>query len=119
MVLAKKVHDMDERLGEQRSEISTLQHDHEDIRKEAKMKEQAQNIELLTLRKACEMQKEDIESLTQENKESLDYNKELIEKHKVDIIRLEEEFDEERTYLKERLHEVRHPYYRSSKNEIT
>ena len=33
-------------------------------------------------------------------------NKELIEKHKEDMLHLEEEFNEERTHLKERLHEV-------------
>ena len=53
-----------------------------------------------------EMQKEDIEELTQENKETMEYNKELVQKHKEDMIRIEEEFNDERTSLREKLHEV-------------
>ena len=106
MTLTKKVHELEEKLNEQRTEISAIQDDHEDSVKNARMKEQSQNIELFTLKKACEMQKEDIESLTNENKDSINYNKELIEKHKEDMLHLEEEFNEERTHLKERLHEV-------------
>ena len=70
------------------------------------MKDQSQNIELLTLTKACEMQKEDIEILTRENVEYQKYNKELIEKHKEDMLQLEGELNDERTSLKEKLHEV-------------
>ena len=106
MTLTKKVHELEEKLNEQRTEINAIQDDHEDSVKNARMKEQSQNIELFTLKKACEMQKEDIESLTNENKDSINYNKELIEKHKEDMLHLEEEFNEERTHLKERLHEV-------------
>ena len=107
MTLTKKVHELGAQLGEQKTEISLLQDDQNDILKDARMKEQSQNIEILTLRKACEMQKEDIEELTQENKETMEYNKELVQKHKEDMIRIEEEFNDERTSLREKLHEVR------------
>ena len=106
MALTKRVHELEEKLNEQRTELSAIQNDHEDSIKQSRMDAQSQNIELLTLKKACEMQKEDIEALTQENKEGSNYNKELIEKHKEDMLHLEEEFNEERTNIKERLHEV-------------
>ena len=106
MTLTKKVHELEEKLSKQRTEINDIQDDHEDSVKDARMREQSHNIELLTLKKACEMQKEDIEALTNENKDGISYNKELIEKHKEDMLHLEEEFNEERTHLKERLHEV-------------
>ena len=98
--------ELGEQLGEQRTEITLLQDDQEDIMKEARMKEQTQNIEILTLKKACEMQKEDIEELTMENRKNMEYNKELIQKHQEDMLRIEEEFNDERTNLRERLHEV-------------
>ena len=71
------------------------------------MNEQSQKIEILTLRKACEMQKDDIEELTNENRKSIQYNQELVQKHQEDMLRIEEEFNEERTTLREKLHEVR------------
>ena len=115
MTLTKKVHELEDKLSVQRTEISDIHDDHEDNVKDARMKVQSQNIELLTLRKSCEMQKEDIEALANENKEGISYNKELIEKHKEDMLHLEEEFNEERTHLKERLHEViEHPFIKSS-----
>ena len=104
--LTKKVQELGEQLGEQRTEITLLQDDQEDILKEARMKEQSQNIEILTLKKACEMQKEDIEELTMENRKNMEYNKELIQKHQEDMLRIEEELNDERTNLRERLHEV-------------
>merc|ERR1719361_1881674 len=36
----------------------------------------------------------------------MQYNKELVQKHKEDMIRIEEEFNDERTNLREKLHEV-------------
>ena len=83
-----------------------MQDDQEDILKDAKMKEQSQNIEIMTLKKACEMQKEDIEELTLENRKNMEYNKELVQKHQEDMLRIEEEFNDERTTLREKLHEV-------------
>ena len=71
------------------------------------MNEQSQKIEILTLRKACEIQKDDIEELTNENRKSIEYNQELVQKHQEDMLRIEEEFNEERTTLREKLHEVR------------
>ena len=106
MTLTKRIHELEEKLNQQRSEMTDVQGDHDDILKEARMKEQTQNIEILTLKKACEMQKEDIEALTQENNERSTYSKELMEKNKEDMLRLEEQFDEEMTRCKERLREV-------------
>ena len=40
MTLTKKIHELGEQLGEQRTEISLLQGDQEDILKDARMKEQ-------------------------------------------------------------------------------
>ena len=105
--LTKKIHDLEDQLGEQRTEVSLLQGDQEDILKDARMNEQSQKIEILTLRKACEMQKDDIEELTNENRKSIQYNQELVQKHQEDMLRIEEEFNEERTTLREKLHEVR------------
>ena len=105
--LTKKIHDLEDQLGEQRTEVSLLQGDQEDILKDARMNEQSQKIEILTLRKACEMQKDDIEELTNENRKSIQYNQELVQKHQEDMLRIEEEFNEERTTLREQLHEVR------------
>ena len=103
----KRIHELEDKIAQQKTECSSLQTDHDNILKEFGMKDQSQNIELLTLTKACEMQKEDIEILTRENVEYQKYNKELIEKHKEDMLQLEGELNDERTSLKEKLHEVR------------
>ena len=102
----KRIHELEDKIAQQKNECSSLQTDHDNILKEFSMKDQSQNIELLTLTKACEMQKEDIEILTRENVEYQKYNKELIEKHKEDMLQLEGELNDERTSLKEKLHEV-------------
>ena len=102
----KRIHELEDKIAQQKAECSSLQTDHDNILKEFSMKDQSQNIELLTLTKACEMQKEDIEILTRENVEYQKYNKELIEKHKEDMLQLEGELNDERTSLKEKLHEV-------------
>ena len=102
----KRIHELEDKIAQQKTECSSLQTDHDNILKEFSMKDQSQNIELLTLTKACEMQKEDIELLTRENVECQKYNKELIEKHKEDMLQLEGELNDERTSLKEKLHEV-------------
>ena len=102
----KRIHELEDKIAQQKTECSSLQTDHDNILKEFGMKDQSQNIELLTLTKACEMQKEDIEILTRENVEYQKYNKELIEKHKEDMLQLEGELNDERTSLKEKLHEV-------------
>ena len=108
MTLTKKVHELEEKLREQQTELSTLQNDHEQIVNEEKIKQQAHDIEILTLKKACQMQKADIETLTQENDDGNSYNKELIEKHMEEMLRLEEEFNEEKNTLKDKLHEVKY-----------
>ena len=102
----KRIHELEDKISQQKTESSSLQTDHDNVLKEFNMKDQSQNIELLTLTKACEMQKEDIELLTRENVECQKYNKELIEKHKEDMLQLEGELNDERTSLKEKLHEV-------------
>ena len=102
----KRIHELEDKIAQQKTECSSLQTDHDNILKEFSMKDQSQNIELLTLTKACEMQKDDIEILTRENVEYQKYNKELIEKHKEDMLQLEGELNDERTSLKEKLHEV-------------
>ena len=106
MTLTKKVHELEEKLSEQRTELSALQNDHEHIVKDATMRQQENDLEAVTLTKACEMQKANIEVLTVENSELKKYNKELSEKHKQDMLHLEEEFNEERNTIKEKLHEV-------------
>ena len=102
----KRIHELEDKISQQKTESSSIQTDHDNVLKEFNMKDQSQNIELLTLTKACEMQKEDIELLTRENVECQKYNKELIEKHKEDMLQLEGELNDERTSLKEKLHEV-------------
>ena len=48
----KRIHELEDKIAQQKAECSSLQTDHDNILKEFSMKDQSQNIELLTLTKA-------------------------------------------------------------------
>ena len=116
-MLNRKVHELEEKVSQHETELSALQNEHDHTFTEVKMKQQADENEIITLQKACEMQKEGLETLTQENDDLENVRQDLIENHKQEILQQEESFkqellqqeeafNEEKATLKERLHEV-------------
>ena len=117
MILTKKVHELEEKLSEQGIELSALQNQHEHTFSDVKMKQQTDELEIVTLRKTCDMQKADIEALSQENDDLENFRQGLIETHKEELLeqegafkqelqQQEDAFSEEKGTLKEKLHEV-------------
>ena len=110
MMLTRKVHELEEKL-------SALQNQHEHTSSDVKMKQQTDELELITLRETCEMQKADIETLNQENEDLENFRQGLIVTHKEELLQQEgsfkqelqqqeDAFNEEKGTLKEKLHEV-------------
>ena len=105
-MLTQQLHELEEKISEQGATLSGLQNEHDRALDEVKLKHQSEEIELLKLRKECRVQKEDIERLMQETSDGDALREEMSHQHKEEIHQQEEAFNEERSNLKERLHEV-------------